>query len=119
QDNEPQWIRAKGMDTFCPLGSIIVTHHDIDDPQNLNLKTTLNGDVVQESNTSNMMFSVAKLIAYITETITLEAGDVILTGTPHGVGKAQKPPRFLKDGDEISVEIEGIDKITNPCKVIS
>src|SRR5690606_24387950 len=66
QDNEPQWIRAKGMDTFCPLGSVIVTHHDIDDPQNLNLKTTLNGDVVQESNTSNMMFSVAKLIAYIT-----------------------------------------------------
>jgi 2,4-diketo-3-deoxy-L-fuconate hydrolase len=118
QDTEGQWLRAKSMDTFCPLGSIIVTRDEIPDPQNLALRTMVNGEVMQDSNTSNMIFSVAYLISHISHIVTLQAGDVILTGTPSGVGKGMKPPRFLGDGDRVTVEIDGICSLTNPCRVM-
>lgn len=115
---DAQWTRGKSLDTFCPLGPYIVTRDEIADPQNLNLKTTVNDEVVQDSNTKFMIFNVAHLISYISRSITLEPGDLILTGTPSGVGEGMKPPRYLKDGDVVTCSIEGIGEITNPCKVI-
>lgn len=118
QDSEGQWLRAKSMDTFCPMGSIIVTRDEVPDPQNLAIRTTVNGEVMQDSNTSNMIFSVAYLISHISHIVTLQPGDVILTGTPSGVGKGMKPPRFLQDGDSVTVSIDGICELTNTCRVI-
>lgn len=118
QDTEGQWLRAKSMDTFCPLGSIIVTRDEIPDPQNLGLRTVVNGEVMQDSNTSNMIFSVAYLISHISHIVTLQPGDVILTGTPSGVGKGKNPPRFLADGDQVTVAIDGICELTNTCHII-
>lgn len=118
QDSEQQWIRAKGLNTFCPLGPSVVIRQEIEDPHSLSIKTELNGEVVQDGNTSDLIFNVYNLIAYCSRAFTLEPGDVILTGTPPGVGKAQDPPRYLKDGDEVSVTIEGIGTLKNTCKVI-
>ena len=109
-----QWVRAKSLDTFCPLGSELV---QVDDPQNLKLTTRVNGELVQDSSTSEMIFGVAELIAFVTRTITLEPGDVIATGTPPGVGMARTPPRWLRDGDEVTVEIERIGALTNAVKM--
>lgn len=119
QDSESQWARAKGMDTFCPLGPYIVTRNDIPDPQALSVKTLVNGDVMQDGNTRDMIHGVYDLVAYCSQTFTLDPGDVILTGTPAGVGKGMKPPKYLKDGDTVSVEIENIGTLTNTCKVIA
>lgn len=115
QDTEGQWARAKGMDTFCPLGAVVVTASDLPDPHALTIETRLNGEVVQHASTGLMFFKVPFLVAYLSQTFTLEAGDVILTGTPAGVGKGMKPPRFLKTGDVVSVTIDGIGTLTNPC----
>lgn len=117
QNKEPQWTRAKSMDTFCPLGPVITTHDEIPDPQALKLETVISGQKMQDGHTSDMIHSVAALIAYASQFFTLEAGDVLLTGTPAGVGKGQNPPRFLQDGDTVSVTIEKIGTLTNPCKV--
>ncbi|MCK6578666.1 MAG: fumarylacetoacetate hydrolase family protein [Anaerolineae bacterium] len=114
---DSQWTRGKGLDTFCPLGPYIVTRDEIADPQNLSLKTTVNGEVMQDGNTRDMIFGVSTLIAYTTRSITLEPGDVIITGTPAGVGMGMKPPRFLKHGDVVTVSVEGIGEIANPCEV--
>jgi len=103
QRMDPQWTRAKGFDTFCPLGPVIAT--DVD-PSDLTIRTRLNGEVRQEAPTSEMIFPVEQLISYVSAVMTLEAGDVILTGTPAGVGQ-------LKPGDRIEVEIEGIGTLTN------
>jgi 2-keto-4-pentenoate hydratase/2-oxohepta-3-ene-1,7-dioic acid hydratase in catechol pathway len=103
QRTDPQWTRAKGFDTFCPLGPVIATDAD---PSNLMVRTRLNGELRQEASTSEMVFSVEQLISYISVVMTLEAGDVILTGTPAGVGE-------LQPGDRIEVEIEGIGTLTN------
>ncbi|HEX2618489.1 MAG TPA: fumarylacetoacetate hydrolase family protein [Phototrophicaceae bacterium] len=119
QSSEAQWARAKGMDTFCPLGPYLVLRSDIPDPQVLSIKTTVNDEVMQDGNTKDMIHSVYSLVAYCSQTFTLEPGDVILTGSPAGVGKGMTPPRFLKDGDVVSVSIENIGTLTNPCKVIS
>jgi 2-keto-4-pentenoate hydratase/2-oxohepta-3-ene-1,7-dioic acid hydratase in catechol pathway len=100
---DPQWTRAKGFDTFCPLGPVIAT--DVD-PSDLTIRTRLNGEVRQEASTSEKVFSVEQLISYISRVMTLEAGDVILTGTPAGVGE-------LKPGNRVEVEIEGIGTLTN------
>ena len=108
-----QWSRGKSFDTFCPLGPVLVTPDEIEDPNALRLTTTLNGQVVQDWNTSDMIFSVPKLIAFISSDTTLPIGTVILTGTPHGVGMGRTPPLWLKPGDEVTVEIEGIGKLTN------
>jgi 2-keto-4-pentenoate hydratase/2-oxohepta-3-ene-1,7-dioic acid hydratase in catechol pathway len=108
-----QWVRGKGFDTFCPLGPVLVTADEIPDPQTLALTTTLNGQVMQNGNTKDMIFSVAELIAFLSQDTTLLPGTVILTGTPAGVGNARRPPVYLKPGDEVTIEIEKIGKLTN------
>lgn len=118
QEQEPQWVRGKGMDTFCPLGPVVVTKSELSDPHNLTLTTTVNGEVMQNGNTADMIHRVDALVSYISQWVTLEPGDVILTGTPSGVGKGMKPPKFLKDGDVVSVTVQGIGTLTNPCKAL-
>lgn len=119
QDSESQWVRAKGQDTFCPLGPAIVTKDEIPDPHNLQIVTKVNGETMQNGNTKDLIFSIPYLVAYLSRTFTLLPGDLILTGTPAGVGKAMKPPRFLKDGDVVSVTIDGIGTISNTCEILS
>ena len=114
QFGDNQWVRAKSQDTFGPMGPYLVTSDDIPDPQKLAIRCSINGQVLQDSNTDKMIFGVRELIAFISRGITLQPGDVISTGTPHGVGFARKPPIYLKDGDEVVVEVEGIGKLTNP-----
>ncbi len=116
QRDDGQWVRAKSQDTFGPIGPYLVTRDEIPDPQTLTIRCSVNGRVLQDSNTSNMIFSVRELIAFISRGITLYPGDVISTGTPHGVGFAQKPPVFLRDQDEVVVEIDGIGRLSNPVK---
>ncbi len=109
-----QWCKAKGFDTFCPLGPVLVTPEDIPDPQILPLRTLLNGEVRQEAATCDMIFSVAELISFLSGSTTLLPGTVVLTGTPAGVGMAASPPRFLREGDQVVVEIDGIGSLRNP-----
>ena len=109
-----QWTRGKSPDTFCPVGPLLVPRDEIPDPQALSIRAVLNGEAMQDSSTSNMVFGVADVIAYITRTITLEPGDLIATGTPAGVGVFRKPPVFMQPGDEITIEIEGVGALTNP-----
>jgi 2-keto-4-pentenoate hydratase/2-oxohepta-3-ene-1,7-dioic acid hydratase in catechol pathway len=117
QDSESQWVRAKSQDTFCPLGPAIITADEMPDPHNLHLKTEVNGETVQDASTKDMIFKIPYLVSYLSQTFTLEAGDIILTGTPAGVGKGMKPPRFLKHDDEVSVTIDGIGTLTNRCEI--
>jgi len=119
QASEGQWCRAKSYDTFGPIGPRVVPADLIGDPQRLSITARLNGDVVQSSNTSRMIHSVAALIAFISSTITLEPGDVIATGTPAGVGAFREVPLFLKPGDTITVEVEEIGALTNPVVAAS
>ena len=116
QFSDGQWIRGKSLDTFCPLGPWVVTADQIDDPQQLSIKCELNGESVQDSSTSEMIFGVAELIAFCSQAFTLEPGDIILTGTPHGTGAFRDPKLYLKDGDTVAVEIEGIGRIENTCR---
>jgi len=109
-----QWCRGKTFDTFCPIGPCIVTPDEIPDPQNLKLRTLLNRTAVQDWSTNDMIFSVAQIIEFLSGSTTLLPGTVILTGTPHGVGMAAQPPRWLKPGDSVTVEIEKIGSLTNP-----
>ena len=109
-----QWIRGKGLDTFAPLGPFITTKDEIADAQALKIEGILNGEVMQSSNTSKMIFKIPYLIHYITQGITLEPGDVIATGTPEGVGIFRKPPILLKAGDVFDVVIEGLGTLRNP-----
>jgi 2,4-diketo-3-deoxy-L-fuconate hydrolase len=111
-----QWTRGKAIDTFCPLGPYIVTRDEVPDPQNLSVRCILNGDVVQDGHTSKMIFSVAELVAFLSTGMTLVPGDIIITGTPPGVGMARDPQLWLKDGDEVSVEIENLGTLTNPVE---
>jgi 2-keto-4-pentenoate hydratase/2-oxohepta-3-ene-1,7-dioic acid hydratase in catechol pathway len=117
QKDENQWYRAKSFDTFGPTGPVIVSKDKIPDPQNLNLRSFVNGELRQDGNTSEMIFGVYKLISYISGSITLEAGDMISTGTPAGVGVFMKEKKMLKPGDFIACEIENIGKLEN--KVVS
>jgi 5-carboxymethyl-2-hydroxymuconate isomerase len=114
QQSEPQWVRAKGADTFAPWGPWITTADEVTDPQALSIRTWLSGQLVQDGTTADMVFGVADLIAFISSSFTLEPGDVITTGTPAGVGVARTPPRFLRDGDVVRVEIEGLGAIEHP-----
>ena len=109
-----QWIRGKGFDSFCPLGPAIVTTDEIPDPQILDIKTILNGQTMQSHTTGDMIFSVRELIEFLSQDTTLLPGTVIMTGTPQGVGFARKPPIWLQDGDEVSIEVENIGRLTNP-----
>ncbi len=111
-----QWTRGKSPDTFCPVGPRLVSREEIEDPQALAIRCVLNGETMQDSSTSQMVFSVAEIIAYISRTITLQPGDLIATGTPAGVGVFRDPKVMLQDGDEVTVEVEGIGALINPVK---
>jgi 2-keto-4-pentenoate hydratase/2-oxohepta-3-ene-1,7-dioic acid hydratase in catechol pathway len=110
-----QWIMGKSLDTFCPLGPYLVTKDEVADPNNLSIKCIVNGKALQDSNTREMIFKIPYLIAYLSRAITLLPGDVITTGTPDGVGFARKPPVLLKNGDVVTVEVEGLGQLTNTC----
>ena len=111
QRREPQWTRAKGADTFCPWGPWVTTADEVHDPEQLMLRTRVNGELRQESSTSDLIFGVSYLVRFLMEVITLEPGDLILTGTPSGVGFAMDPPRFLAPGDKVRIEIEHLGAI--------
>jgi 2-keto-4-pentenoate hydratase/2-oxohepta-3-ene-1,7-dioic acid hydratase in catechol pathway len=109
-----QWCRGKTFDTFAPLGPCLVTADEIPNPNSLRLRTVLNGETMQDWNTDDMIFDVPALIEFLSGSVTLRPGTVILTGTPHGIGGARTPPVFLKAGDSVTVEIENIGALTNP-----
>lgn len=113
-----QWLRGKCLDSFCPLGPYLVTSDEIDDPHNLSIRCMLNGRLMQDSNTQEMIYRVPYLIKYLSEAFTLLPGDVIATGTPHGVGAFRDPPIWLVQDDVVSVEVEGLGKLTNRCVVL-
>jgi 2-keto-4-pentenoate hydratase/2-oxohepta-3-ene-1,7-dioic acid hydratase in catechol pathway len=119
QNSESQWARAKGMDTFCPLGPVIVTRDEVSDPQALRIVTKIGDEVMQDASTADMVHGVYALVAYLSQTFTLDAGDLILTGTPAGVGMGMNPQRYLKDGEVVSVTIDPIGTLSNPCKVLA
>ncbi len=114
QRSEPQWVRAKGGDTFAPWGPWITTADEVPDPQDLRVRTWVSGELMQDGHTSDMEFPVAELIAFISGSFTLEPGDVIATGTPAGVGVARDPRRFLVAGDTVAIEIDGLGRIEHP-----
>jgi 2-keto-4-pentenoate hydratase/2-oxohepta-3-ene-1,7-dioic acid hydratase in catechol pathway len=114
QFSDGQWVRAKSLDTFCPLGPVLVPAAEIPDPQSLGLRTRVNGETVQDSHTSEMVFGVAELLAFCSHSFTLERGDVVLTGTPWGCGEFMDPRRSLADGDVVEVEIDRIGTLRNP-----
>lgn len=109
-----QWTMGKTFDTFAPVGPVLVTADEVADPQRLAIRLRLNGQTMQDSTTSQLIFGVGPLLAYLSQVMTLEPGDLIFTGTPPGVGFARKPPVFLKDGDVVEVEIEGLGVLRNP-----
>ena len=109
-----QWMIGKTFDTFCPMGPAIVTADEIADPHALAISLSIGGETLQSSNTSNLIFRIPKLIAYLSSVFTLQPGDIISTGTPAGVGFARTPPRWLKAGDEVRVQVEGLGELVNP-----
>jgi 2-keto-4-pentenoate hydratase/2-oxohepta-3-ene-1,7-dioic acid hydratase in catechol pathway len=111
QGREPQWTRAKGADTFCPYGPWVTTADEVADPEDLALRTWVNGELRQDARTNDLIFSIPELVAFISETCSLSPGDLILTGTPSGVGMAMDPPRFLQSGDVVRIEIESLGTI--------
>ena len=114
QYSESQWARAKGFDTFCPLGDTLVSVDELGDAGGLRVVQRLNGEVLQDGNTRDLIFSVPFLVAFCSNVFTLEPGDLILTGTPPGVGWARDPKVSLKPGDTVEVEVEGIGTLSNP-----
>jgi 2-keto-4-pentenoate hydratase/2-oxohepta-3-ene-1,7-dioic acid hydratase in catechol pathway len=114
QGREPQWTRAKGADTFCPYGPWVTTADEVADPENLRLRTWVNGELRQDSNTSDLIFGCQAVVDFIAQTCSLQPGDLILTGTPSGVGMALDPPQFLQSGDVVRIEIESLGAIEHP-----
>jgi len=114
QSATSQWMIGKTFDSFAPIGPAIVTADEIEDPHTLDISLTLNGEVMQKSNTSNLIFGIPRLISYLSSVFTLEPGDIIATGTPAGVGFARRPPRWLKPGDECRIQIQKIGELMNP-----
>ena len=117
QFSDGQWTRGKSADTFCPVGPHLVPAAEVPDPQALGIRCVLNGETMQDSTTANMIFGVAEIIAYASATMTFEPGDLIATGTPAGVGVFRDPPVLLKEGDEVTIEIDGLGSLTNPVRV--
>jgi 2-keto-4-pentenoate hydratase/2-oxohepta-3-ene-1,7-dioic acid hydratase in catechol pathway len=111
QKREPRWVRAKGFDTSCPWGPWITTADEVDDPENLRIASQVNGETRQDSTTADLVFGPQALVDFIAETCTFAPGDLILTGTPQGVGQAMDPPQFLQPGDVVRCEIEGLGAI--------
>jgi 2-keto-4-pentenoate hydratase/2-oxohepta-3-ene-1,7-dioic acid hydratase in catechol pathway len=116
QHGGTQWNRGKSFDSFCPLGPVLTLKDEIPDPNTLAISTVLNGETMQNSNTADMIFDVPAIIEFLSSDSTLRAGTVILTGTPEGVGMARDPKVWLRDGDQLSVEIEKIGVLSNPVK---
>ncbi|MGD2172148.1 MAG: fumarylacetoacetate hydrolase family protein [Gammaproteobacteria bacterium] len=112
-----QWLRGKCLDTFCPLGPWLVTRDEIGDPHKLAIRCRVNNEIMQDSNTAEMIYRIPYLIEYLSEAFTLLPGDIIATGTPHGVGAFREPPVWLQSGDLVTVEIEGLGTLSNPCVV--
>jgi 2,4-diketo-3-deoxy-L-fuconate hydrolase len=112
-----QWTRGKAIDTFLPMGPWMLTADEVSDPQSLTIRCSVNGEVRQDSSTKEMIFGVAELVSFLSQTMTLEAGDIIATGTPPGVGMALDPPRWLGSGDVVTVEIEGLGTLENTVSV--
>ena len=119
QFGDRQWVRGKSLDTFCPMGPWLVTRDELPDPHALAIRCTVNGELLQDSSTSELIFGVPELVAFLSRAFTLLPGDVVATGTPSGVGVFRKPPRFLQDGDAVAVEIEGIGRLENPCRTLA
>jgi len=117
QFGDGQWVRGKSLDTFCPLGPWLVTADEVPDPHALAIRCRLNGKVMQDSHTSLMIFKIPMVISFLSRHFTLVPGDVILTGTPHGVGAFLDPSVYMKDGDEVAVEIEKVGRLVNTCRV--
>jgi 2,4-didehydro-3-deoxy-L-rhamnonate hydrolase len=113
QFGDGQWTRGKSPDTFCPVGPLVPAAA-VGDPHALGIRAILNGETMQDSTTANLIFGIDEIISYASQTATLEAGDLILTGTPAGVGVFRDPPRLLQPGDEITIEIDGLGSLTNP-----
>ena len=113
---DKQFVRGKSLDTFCPMGPWLVTTDEIADPQQLHLRSFVNGEPMQDASTADMIFGVAALVSFCSQAFTLEPGDVIATGTPSGVGWFREPKKLLSDGDEIVVEIDGIGRLVNTCR---
>ena len=109
-----QWCRGKTFDTFCPLGPVLVTPDELPNPNALRITTRVNGETMQDWNTSDMIFDIPTIVEFLSASTTLLPGTVILTGTPHGVGMARNPPRFLASGDVVEIEIENIGTLRNP-----
>lgn len=116
QFEDGQWVRGKSYDTFAPLGPVIVTKDEIDDPHQLDIKLEVNGEVLQDSNTKHLIFKIPYIISYLSKGFTFEPGDIIATGTPHGVGVFRDPQIFLKHGDDCKIEVESIGVLENPVK---
>jgi 5-carboxymethyl-2-hydroxymuconate isomerase len=116
QFEDGQWVRAKSLDTFCPLGPCLVTADEFGDPQAKRLWTRVNGETMQDSSTAEMVFDIAQLLAFCSGSFTLDPGDVVLTGTPWGCGEFMSPPRSLQDGDIVATEVEGVGTIVSPVR---
>lgn len=114
QNRTSQWSMGKTFDTFAPMGPALVTRDEVPDPHNLSIRLLIGNEVLQDSNTNKLIFNIPQLVAALSEVMTLEPGDVVSTGTPPGVGAARKPPRFLKAGDMVHVEIEKLGTLSNP-----
>ena len=116
---DSQWVRGKTLDTFCPLGPWLVTKDEIADPHNLRIVCRVNGETLQDSNTKQLIFNIPALLSFLSQGITLEPGDIVLTGTPPGVGFTRKPQVLLKPGDVVEVEIEGVGLLSNPVEGVA
>lgn len=114
QFSDKQWVRGKSFDSFCPIGPYLVTADEISDPHQLDIRCWVNGELVQDSNTDQMIFKIPEAIAFITKTCTLLPGDILCTGTPNGVGVSREPQLFLKPGDTVEIEIENLGRLINP-----
>lgn len=118
QFSDGQWSRGKSPDTFCPVGPRLVPAAEVPDPHALWIRTTVNGEVLQDSSTANMVFGVDAILSHVSQAITLEPGDLVLTGTPAGVGVFRTPKRLLEPGDEVTIEIERLGALTNPVVAV-
>ena len=116
QYGDRQWTRGKSIDTFCPIGPQLVPAAEVPDPHALRIRATVSGEVLQDSTTANLIFGVDEVIAFASQAFTLQPGDLILTGTPAGVGYFREPKRLLQDGDTVTIEVEGLGELTNPVR---
>jgi 2-keto-4-pentenoate hydratase/2-oxohepta-3-ene-1,7-dioic acid hydratase in catechol pathway len=116
QFGDKQWTRGKSLDTFCPLGPYLVTPDEVPDPSALHIWARVNDETMQDASTADMIFDIPTLLDFVTATVTLEPGDVILTGTPPGVGAFRNPPVFLADGDVVTVGVDGVGELRNPVR---